>query len=71
MGEVETNRGFGHQLTCLLNMVAQHLSQRRLQQVSGGVVALDVAAAFAVNRGYRLVADGIPGGSDHAQPAED
>ena len=42
--------------TCLVDMVAQHLPQGRLQQVGGGVVAGDGPAVFPVHLGGQGVA---------------
>ena len=42
----------------LLDVRAQHLAQRGMQQVRAGVVAADGVAAFAVDHGVDVIADG-------------
>ena len=45
-----------HRRTGLLHMRAQHLPQRRVQQVRAGVVAPDGVAPYAIHDGVHVVA---------------
>ena len=49
MGEIEAQPLFGDERALLRDMVAQHLTQRLVQQMGGGMVGLDRVAARAVD----------------------
>ena len=57
VSEVETQAVRLHQRACLMDVVAQYLHQRGIQQVGGAVGAADGGAADGVNRGGHGIAD--------------
>ena len=56
MAEVEAQAIGRDHRTRLLHVRAEHLAQRPVQDVGGGVIAADAVAAHAVDRGLHLVA---------------
>ena len=57
VSEVKTDIVVCYELTCLLNVVAENLTERALQKVSRGVIAHNVLAPFFVNRRFYGLAD--------------
>ncbi len=49
MREIESEVIRGDQRACLANLLPQHLSQRSLEEVGGGVVASDVESALKID----------------------
>ena len=66
MAEVEAQPIGRHHRAGLLHVRAEHLAQRPVQDVGGGVVAADAVAAHGVDRGFHLVADLDRAAADHA-----
>ena len=56
MGKVKADNVLVDQLTRLLNMRAEHLSESRLQQMRRGMVAHDILSAILVDRGFNGIA---------------
>ena len=70
MSEVETQPVGRHERAFLLHMRAQHLAQRRVQQVRGRMVQYDRRAAFGIDLGGNAVADCDASHRDLADVAE-
>ncbi|CAB4603881.1 unannotated protein [freshwater metagenome] len=57
MGEVETKSIGTHKRTLLLHMVTKGFTQRPVQKMCCGVIALDRIASFAINDGVDGLTD--------------
>ena len=70
VGEVEAGALRIHQRALLRDMVAQHVAQRRVQEVGGGVVAGAGGARVQIDGGGHAVADGQAAAGQLALVAE-
>lgn len=57
MGKVKAQMFRGNQRAALLNMVAEDLPQRRLEEVGGSVIASDITPTFNIHHGFDCITD--------------
>jgi hypothetical protein len=70
MREIETQSICGDQRAFLLHMLAEHFSQRCVQQVRRGVIERDGRAALGIDLRLDFIADSKLAGLEHADVRE-